>query len=694
MSFKEINIKQSYETHLDKPLTDFYIPVLENSIAYDRIAGYFSSTSLAVAARGIYGLINNNGKMRIIASPFLSEDDINFLKTQANTFDSLISDRFFVDMDNIVDEFQQNHLKALGWLLQEGKLEIKLAYISNKDDTSLFSGVFHQKIGIFYDRDDNVMTFSGSINETASGWLHNIEEFKVFKSWEPGQASYVMDDVGRFDDIWNGRRDNIELLDVPTAIKDKLISYSNEFDKDTLLLEQHNKKIYYAEIEKKLNLFDYQKEAVELWKDNNYHLLFEMATGTGKTRTAIGCFFDLLKNEENLVVIISCPQGTLSLQWKAEIESIGIKFENSIIADSTNNKNKEQIENALLQIKIGYCKNLVIYTTHSTGSSDEFVELIKKGTDEYKVLFIGDECHGLGSPKQRNALSDEYVYRIGLSATPNRWFDDVGSDIINSYFGDKSYVFTISQALTMSNPLTGKTFLNRYKYLPYFIELNEEELDEYQELTSKINKMAVINKDNKDHEKNYEYLLFHRANITKNAEAKYGVLESILRDHDIKDAIIFVSDKQIEKVLKFMIKYKLRAHQITQDVKVKDRDIIISNFKKGNYDALVAIKCLDEGIDIPSASTAIIMSSSTNPREYIQRIGRVIRQSATKDVAIIHDIIIKPSYSKINDENLKKIEKRIFEKELIRVEDMSSDAINNAEVLNDIYKIRRIEHGN
>src|SRR5690554_4309189 len=141
MSFKEINIKQSYETHLDKPLTDFYIPVLENSIAYDRIAGYFSSTSLAVAARGIYGLINNNGKMRIIASPFLSEDDINFLKTQANTFDSLISDRFFVDMDNIVDEFQQNHLKALGWLLQEGKLEIKLAYISNKDDTSLFSGV-------------------------------------------------------------------------------------------------------------------------------------------------------------------------------------------------------------------------------------------------------------------------------------------------------------------------------------------------------------------------------------------------------------------------------------------------------------------------------------------------------------------------------------------------------------------------
>lgn len=686
MTFLNIDIKQSYETLIDDPLNDFYIPVLGSSISYDRIAGYFSSTSLAVVARGIYGLIKNNGKMRIIASPFLSKGDVNIISNE--DIQTKVTNKFFIELDNIVDTFQQNHLKALGWMLQEDRLEIRLAYVSKNNLTSSNEGIFHQKVGVFYDINGNIVTFSGSINETASGWLRNIEEFKVFKSWIPGQDIYVDDDVSKFNEIWSGSRANIDIIDIPKAVKDKLINYSEDFDKESLVLKKHKEKKYIKKIEKNLNLFDYQKDAVNKWIDNDYHLLFEMATGTGKTRTAIGCMFEILKKGEGLVVIIACPQGTLSLQWKKEIENIGIDFDESIVADSTNPKNKEHIKESLSKLSIKLIDNLVIFTTHSTGSSKDFVNLFVKDSKKYKIMFIGDECHGLGSQEQRYSLAEHYVFRIGLSATPQRWFDDIGSDIIYKFFGNKSYEFTIEQALTMSNPLTGKTFLNKYKYIPYFIELTDDELYEYQELTSKINKLAIINKNDKDHEKNWNYLLFKRADITKNAKNKYIVLESILKNNEIKDTIIFVSYKQIDKVLKLMPTYNLKANKITQDVKIRDRELYINYFKRGTYNVLIAMTCLDEGIDIPSASTGILMSSSSNPREYIQRVGRIIRQSDDKEVAIMHDIIIKPSYDRIQDKNLRIIESNIFDKELRRVEDMSKNAINNAEVLNEVYKVK------
>jgi superfamily II DNA or RNA helicase len=293
---------------------------------------------------------------------------------------------------------------------------------------------------------------------------------------------------------------------------------------------------------------------------------------------------------------------------------------------------------------------LIIYTTHRTGGSNDFINIIESIGVNIPICFIGDEAHGLGALEAKKGLLNIYRYRIGLSATPRRWFDDDGTEMLYSYFGYKVFEFTIADALNTINPLTGKPFLVNFYYHPRFISLEDYELEEYQKLSSRISKMSLYKSGSDEYQKKFENLLFARANLEKNAENKYYELEKILDSfYTLEDTIIFVSDEQIAKVLRILKDRKIIAHRFTQKEGTiaeekysgrSERQYLIDKFKEGVYQGLVAIKCLDEGIDIPSASTAIIMASSTNPREYIQRIGRVIRQAPGKHRAHIYDFIL------------------------------------------------------
>jgi superfamily II DNA or RNA helicase len=692
MSFKTLDIKFSYETGNGDPINEFYVPVLTHAIKYDRIAGYFSSSSLAVAARGIAGLIVNGGKMRIIASPHLSEADINVIKKAVVSPQIYVENKLINELNNIEDELQRNHLEALGWMLAKGLLEIKLAFVIGKDAEHIDeTALFHQKIGILYDKEENQLSFSGSINETASGWLNNIEEFKVFKSWETGQNFYLVDDVYRFESFWNEKRFNVKVIDISNAVKDKLIQIGTSFDKEDFITKKYIIKLKKNSVAEKLSLFFYQKNALDEWKNNNFNLLFEMATGTGKTRTAIACIFEAMKIEKKLITIISCPQGTLSKQWKHEIEEIGLTTDQAIIVDGTNKKWRNELEKYIKQISVGYNDKLIIYTTHATCSCKDFIDIILFYGKYTPICFVGDEAHGLGANIAKKGLLDIYKYRIGLSATPKRWFDDAGSAILTEYFGNKSFEFTIGDALSTINPITNKPFLVNYYYHPIFVQLTDDEFEGYHKLSTRIKKMSIFSKNSDEYHKKLESLLFARANIEKNAVNKYAALEKILNGYkDIKDTIIFTSDEQIDNVLLMLSSKSIIAHRFTQaegtSVETKyygksERQYLIHKFKDGTYQALVAIKCLDEGIDIPSASTAIIMASSTNPREYIQRIGRVIRQAKGKTRAHIFDFILEPNIDRLKNPEFVEFEKKIFTKEMNRVEDMSTNAINNAEVM-------------
>lgn len=700
-NFIELNLKSSYESGQDDLVEEFYAPVLRCAKSYDRIAGFFTSSSLAIAAKGMAGFIRNHGVMRLIACPRLDEKDAEILELVNTDPDSFLSEKYQNMFDDLEDSLQEQHISALGWMIANGYLEIKLAVVKesgrfctgNEIDQS---GILHQKVGILTDLEGNKISFSGSINETASGWLHNVEEFKVFSSWNE-EKKYLVKDEQKFHEFWNNKRNNVQTYNLPDSVKKKLIEKSTSFRAENNILHSYKRYVDKKNIlDNSLSLFYYQKDAVKKWVRNDYRLLFQMATGTGKTRTAFGCIEELMLTQKKLIVIIACPQGTLSLQWKSEIDSLPFNFDVSAIIDGTNKKWRNTLHEIVLRTATSFIDTAVLFTTHITVAKQDFINIIEKSHQDINYLFIGDEAHGLGASKCRKALLERYRYRVGLSATPSRWFDESGTKVLDDYFGNNSFEFTIRDALTTVNPITGKTFLVPYTYHLEFVDLTEEELADYAKISKEVRKLSAFSKDSDEYAEKLERLLFKRANIVKDAKNKYEKLKEILLSMDeIRDLIIFVSPEQINKVNQILYELRIPAHSFTQEAgttiesrfgDMTERQHIIKHFKEGHYKSLVAIKCLDEGIDIPSAQNAILMASSTNPREYIQRIGRVIRQAPGKTSANIWDITIRPSSSKLSDSEMAEFDKLICDKEKNRIFDIVENASNNIEALKKLYE--------
>lgn len=708
MSFKLLDIKPSYESGIGDIVQDFYEPVLTEAVLYDRISGFFTSTSLAVAARGMCNFIKNGGIMRIITSPILSSDDIEIIEQLIENKDEVRSKELGLDLDALEDVFISDHVKAFGWLLSAGKIDIRLAILLGDDnkpitkDKILSAGLFHQKIGILTDIEGNHISFSGSINETASAWTKNDEEFKVFKEWDES-SSYYYEDRERFNNLWEGKKRNVVIVDLPHAVKNELIEYSKDFDVESISAKQ------YVERKRKqtspfeldgISLFYYQKDALDKWKRSGFSMLFEMATGTGKTRTAIAGFTYIRHKHARTITVVACPQNALAKQWKEnEVARFNLNFDKEVIIDGTVSKWKTLLKDVCLENGAGFADHCIIYTTHDTASSDNFISILSNNVSQSTSLtFVGDEVHWLGAKTLRKALLPIYKYRIGLSATPSRWFDDAGTRLLENYFGDNHYEFSMKDALAEINPITGKHFLVDYMYLVSRISLNEEEGKSYSELTEKISKLYRMKDNDPEAAEAYDRLLQKRAEIIKNADNKYFVLSSILdkmiEEGNLENLIIFVSPQQKSKVLEILENKSVIHHQLTQEEGnmpkkefsgLTERQYIIKLFKDKKYQALVAIKCLDEGIDIPSACRGILMASSTNPREYVQRIGRIIRQDNDKNLAYLYDICVESSG--VLSEDLQIIDAKIRANERKRLQEIAENAINSVDALKIIMKL-------
>lgn len=713
LSYPDMLIKPSYDTIQDDLLVDFYIPVLEHAKRYDRISGFFSSTSLAIAARGIAGLIRNKGKMRLLTCQKLSKDDVTEIQKYVRHADSLIGEKMISEMDDVEDAFKRDHVAALGYMLQQGYLEMKIAVLYDTDVESrkvgsLKNAILHQKIGILYDPNFHGISFSGSNNESATGWLENIEEFKTFKSWKEGQKEYFMEDCDRFERLWNLENDKhtgMYVMDLPDAVKQHFLQISNDFRLDSISTKEYlkqNKQIFFIkeENDKKepLSLYYYQKCAVNQWIENGHKLMLQMATGTGKTRTAFGCMECACRDiKSGLIIVVATPQITLTRQWIKDMEKLQLDIDEYIEVDGTIHDWRINMRKSLQRVYIGQFNHFVIFTTHDTASNEDFIDILQTYGPGETIFFIGDEVHGMGADKTRNALQSKYEYRLGLSATPKRWFDDEGSHLLEEYFGNKSFNFGLREALETINPRTNLPFLANYYYYPCFISLTDDELEKYRDLSQKISRLSH-DKDSDLNELRTRFLM-RRAEILKNAENKYQKLYDILEKlgPSIQDTIIFVSPQQIDKVMMILREHNILAHRITEKESqhksnkysgLSEREYIIKQFETGSYQVIVAIKCMDEGIDIPSARCGIIMASSTNPREYVQRIGRIIRQDGHKSFATLYDMVVEPEHDVIQDDDLKKIEKKVYEKEMARISDLSEEAINRAQVVCEVYQHR------
>jgi len=704
MSFPDLSLKHSYSSEKDDLIHDFYIPVLKEAIRYDRITGYFSSSSLFIAAKGYSDFIKRGGHFRFILNVYLSDNDYEQIEKGFTTPEEIIQSKFLMDFDNIEDECQKNHARVLGWLISNNQMEIRIGYIEKK-----FFGneIFHQKLGILKDPDGNIVTFVGSNNESAYGWVYNSEKFKAFFSWENNYSDAIREDIEEFEELWNNRCKKTRVIPFPDAVEQYIIRIfqRSSYQIDEILSEIEgvhegsSKTGYLTKRPSQIVLRQYQIDAINAWFENDCQGIFEMATGTGKTFTAIGALKELLKHETKLVTIICVPFLHLTTQWEQNIRDMNVPAP-IIQASSAETKWRDKLNDKILDNRMGKLHHFIILTTHDTISSKKFIQTIQEVKSP--ILLIADEVHGMGSIERVEGLIEKYRFRLGLSATPNRYFDELGTKKLMEYFNKTVYEFSLRRAINEINPATNESYLVPYEYQPIFIELSSEEMDRYSMLSRQIAVLYVKKDRTRDEELLLEKKLRDRSDILKNAVGKYPaffqLLTKLIKEENIKHTLVYCSPQQIESSQEIIrqsgkiVQHKFTSgedatHRSSKFSGLTEREYLLDKFDKGDYDVLVAIKCLDEGVDVPSTRNAILMCSSGNPKEYIQRRGRVLRRFPGKQKAIIYDLTALPN---ILDARLNRdIEQKIFESQLKRLSEFAKDANNESEVLRKIFEEKK-----
>lgn len=333
MSFKDVEIKQEYRSFNDNMVEDFYYPLLSKAKLYERAVGFFSSTALIEISKGISGLVENGGKIRLIASPKLSGEDVEAIEKGLQERKSVITNSINKAILEPENEYEERRLDLLANLVAANVLEIKIAVVENEAGI----GMYHEKMGLLYDYEENIVAFSGSMNESTTAFSYNMENIDVYKSWEgESERQRVMNKKVNFDAMWNDYEPHIRIMDFPEASREKLFEYrkSSEIDLSLDRKEDWNQSENNGRKELKegpafpewFSIRDYQKSAIQQWEINNYIGIFDMATGTGKTLTGLSAVVRLYQHvRKGLAIFIVCPYQHLVSQWVEDIESFNIK---------------------------------------------------------------------------------------------------------------------------------------------------------------------------------------------------------------------------------------------------------------------------------------------------------------------------------------------------------------------------------
>ena len=696
MAFSDISILRSYKTNTNNIVKDFYIPVLSESVLYKRAVGFFSSTALVEISKGLSGLIKNNGKIRFVVSPLLSEEDIEAIKRGYNEREIVERslERGFTEPKN---NSERERLNWLANLISSGIMEIKVAFTSPQS----ISGMYHEKIGVLYDLHGNRIAFTGSMNETINAFYNNYESIVVFDSLKQEDEQRVNDIEHSFDSLWDGREDKICVVEFPKALKEKILSFKKEkinWDLDQIefmpeTIEESVVQKGIPHIPSGFDLRGYQKDAIAEWVDNDYCGIFDMATGTGKTYTGLGAVERLYSDKKKLAAIIVCPYQHLVEQWVKDIEKFNII---PIIgySSSTQKDWKKRLSNEIMDYKLNVIPFFCFVTTNATFSTEYVQTQLSKIKNN--VLLLVDEAHNFGSPRLQQTLKPTYQYRLALSATIERHGDPEGTKILKDFFGKKCIQYDIGRAIKEDK-------LTKYYYYPHIVYLTATELEKYRELSKKVvkychhddNGQLVISETGKK-------LLIERARVVAGAANKVYLLKELMQEYKNDSHILvycgaarnpeFSSDslelddvegeRQIVSVSKMLgLELGMKVTHFTSCETVQERELIKKQFANCDpYQAVVAIKCLDEGVDIPSIKTAFILASSANPKEYIQRRGRVLRKAEGKKYATIHDFVTLPSdinFVSYESEN-SKYDLSLIKKEIIRMKEFGEISENPA----------------
>ena len=685
--------KSRYDSRVDNVVTEFLIPALRHSTTYQRIGGFFSSTSLALSSRGIKELIQNDGKMQLIISPILDREDAAVLNSTSERRDKIIDKALSSHLDTEI-EFEKNHVAALAYLLKKNQLEIKIDIPSDLNgnyldyETIMEKNLLDEKLGIFQDRNGNAVSFRGSVNENRQSWERGIFSITVDVDWIEGQRAHVQDDVDRFDKKWN----HPDLISLPQNTRQRIMVKVPE-SVDEIDLEKFNVPPW-AKLPDGKMLWEHQIRAVNSWINAGYRGILSMATSGGKTLCAL-VSSSLVPS--NSIVVILVPFKVLVEQWEREIR----KFDPAadLVLCSSEHKTWDQILSGKLASYVkgtpDRSKQVVILSTMHTAASDRFQKHFD-GVGKEWITVIADEVHHLGASTFSKVFSIESKHQLGLSATYTRDWDDVGTSKIKEYFGPElDAQYTIADGI-------GDRKLSRYEYHPFFAYMKKVEYDEYENFSDEIKRVYAMLESTKMYAKKQELekklfkLLLSRAEIIKKAEDKPNAYAKILQSSPPKPYIVFADDKVQIAELKKVHKSTIQEINKNKTTNIEKDDIMVFSGEldgaeqkkileeaKTRGTPLFAMYCLDEGVDVPEFQSAILVSSSTSRRQYVQRRGRILRISKQK-IAHLYDIIVIPNPDSYPTDL--ECAKSIVEKEEERVKILSRDAINKYDAMETFEK--------
>lgn len=708
----------------------FFNDSLRNSNEFDLQLGYFSSAAISVLADGFATFISNGGKMRLVINQIVSEAD---KKAICKGVGGGIIDCFdltnFEELRKTFDEYQQQFFDCLAFLIYNKRIDIRIIRPRSR------KGIAHTKSGQFRDG-DSVTSFTGSANFTINGLFNNLEEIKIDRSDSVDSMvrKRIASQRAEFDSIMNRQKRGIEYLS-PENLEAAVVSAFGDKDIEELLdVDRKLKRIKAEKAVRNINdekmvvhdeewdstphfpypsgPRDYQKQAFENWRNNGQRGLFAMATGTGKTITSLNCLLEIYKRKGYYKAIILVPTQTLVEQWVDECRKFN--FKNVYKVYSRNNKWRNEIETLHLKEDIGiYSKGVsfIIISTYASFARENVFKALNSFSVN-QTLLIADEAHNMGAGRILDRLGGiKYIRRIGLSATPNRQYDDVANKALMNFFGSTDgYTFEYSMREAIDNG-----FLCRYYYYPHIVYLDDEELAEYVKISSQLAK--YFNYNNVTFPKGDDILmalLLKRKRIIHKAKNKESVFFDIIKQWyekkgNLKYTLVYVPEgnKQDESADVFDQEDVIGKDDISQHIidrytdivksishtttvreftsASKERDKILRDFANGDLEVLTSMKCLDEGVDVPRSEMAVFCASTGNPRQFIQRRGRILRKHKDKRNAVIHDLIVAPMINSASESF--EMERRLLEMEMKRVRDfasLSENADNTYLTLEDI----------
>lgn len=690
-NLQQVSPAPSYRSSRHKLSADFYVPCLAVSSEYWRAAGYFTSGSMQALAEGLGPFIESQGKIRLVVSPYLSEEDIVAINAGYEDRARILEESLLqqLQLDDL-PKSKQRHIAVLSWLIANNRLDIKVALTSSGGSV----GIYHEKFGLFFDRSGNEVAFSGSANESMGGLVSNFESVDVFCSWKVEDCGRVDRKKCEFAELWDGTTPELEIYNFPEAARERLLALSPPGDnppewprepKDTALRENIASSVAddrRLRCPSSLELRPYQHDAIQAWLDAGGRGIWEMATGTGKTITALGAItkiHDLAREAKKpMLTIIVCPFQHLVTQWDQEVRNWGGR---ALLCFRSREGWFGELSQRLATLRLAGRGSQLLITTNATFAGSPFQEILSRWNGP--MTLVVDEVHNAGSGDMSAKLPETADYRLGLSATPDRWMDPVGTQAIREYFGATVFELGLAEAVTDLEVLVP------YRYNPVVVELDEEEADEYTLISKRLGAVLAGSGEvdgTAGLPESVKALLIKRARLLGGARAKLDALEREIKPFRAEpfnlvycsDAKVGVSGprpRQIDAVIRLLGReLGMRAHTYTHEEDQAIRAQLSRRFSDGELQTLVAIRCLDEGVDIPATRRAFILASSTNPRQFIQRRGRILRRSPGKERADLFDfmVVLSPQSPDVDWD----LERRLVERELRRAYEFASVAQN------------------